>query len=235
MRTSSNLFLLTVVCLIAAGCAWRSAQDAHTAARDSICANAASNPLHLISAPTVSQPDVDTGIEWLLTQPTADPRLAQINRHMYLSLRALDDELRREQQLAACQQSSSGQLTAQSLDSPVSNPAPAVSSSLAAGLAASSNGSVGSAAANSVARAPSSIAGTPASGTFGPSGSLLKARLAPGSGGGNGATAPSVTPGSDDDIVAHRLRRAAEQETDPTLRERLWKEYTEYKAGTSAK
>jgi hypothetical protein len=33
----------------------------------------------------------------------------------------------------------------------------------------------------------------------------------------------------DDDIVARQLREAAEAETDPELKERLWKEYEEYK------
>ena len=35
--------------------------------------------------------------------------------------------------------------------------------------------------------------------------------------------------GHDDDIVARQLREAAENETDPELREKLWKEYEEYK------
>jgi hypothetical protein len=33
----------------------------------------------------------------------------------------------------------------------------------------------------------------------------------------------------DDDIVARQLREAAENETDPELKEKLWKEYEEYK------
>ena len=33
----------------------------------------------------------------------------------------------------------------------------------------------------------------------------------------------------DDDIVARQLREAAEKETDPALKEKLWKEYEEYK------
>jgi hypothetical protein len=33
----------------------------------------------------------------------------------------------------------------------------------------------------------------------------------------------------DDDIVARQLREAAENETDPELKEKLWKEYHEYK------
>jgi hypothetical protein len=35
----------------------------------------------------------------------------------------------------------------------------------------------------------------------------------------------------DDDIVARQLREAAENETDPVLKEKLWKEYEEYKKG----
>jgi len=36
----------------------------------------------------------------------------------------------------------------------------------------------------------------------------------------------------DDDIVARQLREAAENETDPELKEKLWKEYEEYKENT---
>jgi hypothetical protein len=54
-------------------------------------------------------------------------------------------------------------------------------------------------------------------------------------GGGNGFTAPKISPGSDDAIVAKRLRKAAEQEKDPALRAKLWKEYAAYSQGTSGK
>ncbi|MCF6149996.1 MAG: hypothetical protein E3K37_15190 [Candidatus Kuenenia sp.] len=37
----------------------------------------------------------------------------------------------------------------------------------------------------------------------------------------------------DDDVVARQIREAAEKETDPVLKEKLWKEYEEYKKGTS--
>jgi hypothetical protein len=36
---------------------------------------------------------------------------------------------------------------------------------------------------------------------------------------------------TDDDIVARQLREAAEKETDPELKERLWAEYRKYKTG----
>jgi hypothetical protein len=52
-----------------------------------------------------------------------------------------------------------------------------------------------------------------------------------GSGSGKGpSTAPPEAPdGSDDDIIARQIREAAEKETDPELRDKLWKEYIEYK------
>lgn len=53
--------------------------------------------------------------------------------------------------------------------------------------------------------------------------------VAGGTRGGTGEeTGASRSPRSDDDIVARQLREAAEKETDPVLRERLWKEYEAY-------
>lgn len=47
-----------------------------------------------------------------------------------------------------------------------------------------------------------------------------------------GSTAPDDIPdGSDDDVVARQLREAAEKETDPALRKKLWEEYRKYKQG----
>ena len=43
---------------------------------------------------------------------------------------------------------------------------------------------------------------------------------------------PDLRDGSDDDVVARQLREAAEKETDPALRARLWEEYRKYKRGT---
>jgi hypothetical protein len=52
---------------------------------------------------------------------------------------------------------------------------------------------------------------------------------------GNGAVAEEIPDGNDDDVVARRLRKAAEQETDPELKDKLWKEYVEYKKNTQGK
>jgi len=58
-----------------------------------------------------------------------------------------------------------------------------------------------------------------------------------GIGGKPTATSPASVPvsepvpdGSDDDIVARQLREAAEKETDPELKKKLWEEYRRYKA-----
>jgi len=51
--------------------------------------------------------------------------------------------------------------------------------------------------------------------------------------GDNDSDQPTDIPdGSDDDVVARQLREAAEQETDPELKEKLWEEYRRYKRGT---
>jgi hypothetical protein len=46
---------------------------------------------------------------------------------------------------------------------------------------------------------------------------------------GETETQPDPPPAADDDIVARQLREAAENETDPYLKEQLWKEYWKYK------
>jgi hypothetical protein len=50
--------------------------------------------------------------------------------------------------------------------------------------------------------------------------------------GGGGVAARQIPSGDDDDIIARRLRKAAETETDPELRDKLWKEYIDYKENT---
>ena len=56
----------------------------------------------------------------------------------------------------------------------------------------------------------------------------------PGQTGGQIGTVPSAGRdrlSADDDIVARQLREAAEKETDPELKEKLWQEYRKYKEG----
>ncbi len=48
---------------------------------------------------------------------------------------------------------------------------------------------------------------------------------------GGYSTPADIPDGSDDDVVARQIREAAEQESDPELRKKLWEEYRRYKAG----
>jgi len=70
-----------------------------------------------------------------------------------------------------------------------------------------------------------------------PSGDLKseKAGKKPDDNAGNGASAREIPDGSDDDVVARRLRQAAQQETDPELKEKLWQEYIDYKRNAQGK
>ncbi len=72
--------------------------------RENDCASAGYDPLHMASSQAGASRDPE--IESLLNQ-SADPRLAWVNRQMYLSLRSLDVELRRERRVAECEQQQS--------------------------------------------------------------------------------------------------------------------------------
>lgn len=222
MRALLGSLLVATAYVAGVGCVSKPATQApvasiDTASIDQACAGAAGNSLHLTSTASSSLIEHDTTIDSVLSQPTSDARLAQINRRMYQSLRSLDVELRREQMLAACEQTST--LEAQ-----------ASSQSGTAGSEGGAANAVPAIASTSVAVASSAVA---ASGT---TRALRKTSLSPGGvSGGNGATAPKIVPGSDNDVVARRLRKAAEQETDPGLRAKLWKEYTDYRQGSSGK
>lgn len=230
--------LLATVCVAGVGCASKPAEEPSAAvAVDQAC----------VTSPAAPQAnDHDTAIDSILTQPTSDPRLAQINRRMYLSLRTLDAELRREQRLAACQSQplDSSVLQAQtngqqdaSAGADAAGPS-ASDAGVGAGVAAggtaraTAEGAIGSSAASSLAMS-SNAAG--ASGAPAAHAAPIRNAGLSNASGGNGATAPKVKPGNDNDIVARRLRKAAEQETDPALRAKLWREYTDYRQGTSAK
>lgn len=214
MRARLSSLLLATACLAGVGCASKPAEEPSTASLDRACENPSGNSLHLTSGSSSEATARDAEIDSIVTQTTSDPRLERINRRMYLSLRSLDVELRREQRLAACAQP------------PLSNTTLEAQAGDHSGDAAAAGAGV---AVGSADVTPSALAGA------GTTRALRKASMSPNGGGGNGATAPKIVPGSDNDIVLRRLRRAAEQETDPTLRAKLWKEYTEYRLGTSSK
>ena len=260
MRAPLSPLLLATAWLSAvwlAGCAATPKEESPATAKERACANDASDPLHMAS----SRPDVgrDPQIESILNQP-ADPRLAWINRQMYQSLHALDVELRREQRVAACEhpESSAPTLEAQSGNGAAASGGPSPGTSAPGGMVAMASGGGGggtlAGGAGGIGASQAS-GGAPAGGATGLSGGagvsngaasaaapgaarstlIRKTSLSATGGGGNGATAQKTTSGSDNDIVARRLRKAAEQETNPTLRAKLWKEYADYRQGMAAK
>ena len=179
-----------------------------------------------------SSPDAgrDPQIESILTQ-TADPRLAWVNRQMYQSLHALDVELQRERRIAECEhpQSSAPTLKAQSNGGASSSggASAAMTSALGGGTVAMAGGIGASPSSGAVSGESAPVATR--------STSIRKTSLSAARAGGNGATAQKVTAGSDNDIVARRLRKAAEQETNPALRAKLWKEYADYRQAMTVK
>jgi hypothetical protein len=213
MRAPLRPFLLTAAYLAAAGCASAPKDVLPVAAEEPACENYAADPLHMAS----SRPDTerDWQIEAIMSQQPADPRLLLVNRQMYLSLHALDVELRREQRIAEC-------------GSPESSP-PTLEAEAGDGAGPGEDAAAGG---DEFPGGPGGAGGEPAAAR---STSIRKTSLSATAGGGNGATAQKVNPASDNDIVARRLRKAAEQETNPDLRAKLWKEYADYRQSMTAK
>jgi hypothetical protein len=281
MRAPFITSFLATACFVGAGCTSAPQQDPPVASHDRACANPAYDPLHMVSSKTATMRDPD--IEALLNQ-SADPRLAWVNRQMYLSLRSLDMELRREQRVAECEHPQSSQMlearsgggagtgdgagsvagsgTAGGATGSAANRGTAggggalaagsdasagVSGTLTGGgsapvggvVAMTTNSGTGSTSTSATATASSaasqsSIASGTATGTA-RSTLVRKSSLSASGAGGNGAVAQKISAGSDNDIVARRLRKAAEQETNPALRAKLWKEYTDFRQGMSAR
>lgn len=62
---------------------------------------------------------------------------------------------------------------------------------------------------------------------------VASGKTSPEAGQGSTGERKRYSGGEDDDIVARQLREAAENESDPELKEKLWKEYEAYKKNTS--
>lgn len=154
---------------------------------------------------------------------TPDERRGAIDRRLDESLGTFDQEIRKEQEKNAQERDArnaarAGSGSAQTEDSESRND----------GDAAGTAGTEGPRAGERRSR-PGDLKsdkdtkgnGSGEGGAGGNSGG--KDQSAPGSAGN------PIPDGSDDDVVARRLRKAAEAETDPELKEKLWKEYIEYK------
>ena len=65
-----------------------------------------------------------------------------------------------------------------------------------------------------------------------PEGGAVDSSEGSGQSGSDSEQPEDIGDGSDDDVVARQLREAAEKETDPELKAKLWEEYRRYKQGT---
>ncbi len=183
----------------------------------------------------------------------SDEHRAALDKQLNDSLGAFDAHLHEEQQKTAqerdARQATFAATTAGGAagETPAGEAGFASSASQGSSAPAGASGAPGSSAptggsgAARSAGSPGSQGGTPtARGDSKASrpGDLKSEKIAGGTGGsasGNGATARVVPDGNDDDIIARRIRKAAELETDPELKDKLWKEYVEYKRNSQVR
>ena len=174
------------------------------------------------SAPGDSTESVPAGVqgtgEWDGAK-TPEERQAGLDRELDESLGEFDEMLQREQEDAQDQQ--------QAAAAQAEAAAQAAGGGVGGGGALDSGGGLDGEAAEDTgedsANGPDDGGGRSTAGSG--DGSDNTRRPAP----------PADIPdGADDDIIARQLREAAENETDPELREKLWDEYRKYKTGKSA-
>jgi hypothetical protein len=240
VRTAPNYSLLVSALLLSAGCA--SSPSAPSASRGqeggalptaatqpaTASTGAASDPVSGDAAPAGGGPGAAASAGANGPGQTSDERRAAIDKRLSDSLGSFDAELRTEQQRVAQERDA--------------RRAAAAGSASAEGQGADKSGDTPGTAST---EAPPEDTDKPgASGRHGgaakrrdPSGDLKseKASKKPDDNAGNGASAREIPDGSDDDVVARRLRQAAQQETDPELKEKLWQEYIDYKKNAQGK
>ena len=246
-----------------AGCAAAPKEEPQVAAKERACANDASDPLHMASSrPDTGR---DPQIESILNQPadsrlaSVNRQMYQSLHALDVELRREQRVAACEHP-----ESSAPTLEAQSGNGAAGSGGPSPGTSapggtvamasgagtgVSAGAGVSNGAATAAATASPVVVAPAAKGASTATASAAPQNSMASA-AAPGAarstlirktslsasgGGGNGATAQKATPGSDNDIVARRLRKAAEQETNPTVRAKLWKEYADYRQGMASK
>jgi hypothetical protein len=153
-------------------------------------------------------------------EQTLDEQIAALDAELYAGLGEFDEMLLREQQRVRA-----------------ATPMPDAAGGGAGGPGAGTEG--GSAEGTGQAggdAAESGIAATPGAGPEHETGGRTSHGVGAGPGtqrqGGGPDTPPDIPDASTDDVVARQLREAAEKETDPELKKKLWEEYRKYKAGT---
>ena len=155
---------------------------------------------------------------------TPDERRAALDKRLNDSLDSFDAQLRKEQQkIAQDRDGRQATVTTVAASAGSTSPEPDPNAQASSGNEPTPEGPSGSHRGASESRA-------------GRAGDLKSDKSGGGANtSGNGAVAAEIPDGNDDDVVARRLRKAAEQETDPELKDKLWKEYVEYKKNTQGK
>lgn len=185
------------------------------------------SPVSATSAPSTGAPSATSPAH----AQTSDERRAALDKRLNDSLGSFDAQLRKEQQKIA-QERDARQATVATV------PASDAGSKPASDQNAEAAGSTATEAPEKPSGSHDATTGKRGQTRSARAGDLKSDKGAGGANGnanGNGAVADEVPDGNDDDVVARRLRKAAEQETDPELKDKLWKEYVEYKKNTQAK
>jgi len=160
-------------------------------------------------------------------------RTAAANRRMDESLGTFDEEIRKERERLARERDANA-----SGDSGAAGEAEDESGSggEGEGQGSKSGGSEESGSSDSGGAEGNSDGGMRSEGSGGTGASGGGGTGSGGSKGSGPSTAPKNIPdGRDDDVIARQIREAAEKETDPELREKLWQEYVEYKKNVQGK
>jgi len=243
VRTAPNYFLLVGALLLGAGCA--SSPSVPSASRGQeggaggalpaaatqpapASTGAAGDPVSGDAAPAGGGPGSAAAAGANGPGQTSEERRAALDKRLNDSLGSFDAELRTEQQRVAQERdarraAAAGSATVEGQGADKSGDSPGTASTEAPPEDTDKPG--GSGRRGGAARRRD------------PSGDLKseKASKKPDDNAGNGASAREIPDGSDDDVVARRLRQAAQQETDPELKEKLWQEYIDYKKNAQGK
>jgi len=243
VRTAPNYSLLVSALLLSAGCA--SSPSTPSASRGQeggtggalpaaatqpapASTGAAGDPVSGDAAPAGGGPGAVAAAGANGPGQTSEERQAAIDKRLNDSLGSFDAELRTEQQRVAQERdarraAAAGSATVEGQGADKSAESPGTASTEAPPEDTDKPGASGRHPGRARPRDPS--------------GDLKseKAGKTPDDNAGNGASAREIPDGSDDDVVARRLRQAAQQETDPELKEKLWQEYIDYKKNAQGK
>jgi hypothetical protein len=242
MRTALNYSLLVSALLLSAGCASSPSTPSATrgqeggaggavpaaATQPATASTGAAGDRASGAAPAGGGPGAAAAAGANGPGQTSEERQAAIDKRLNDSLGSFDAELRTEQQRVAQERdarraAAAGSATVEGQGADKSGESPGTASTEAPPEDTDKPGASGRHPGRARPRDPS--------------GDLKseKASKKPDDNAGNGASAREIPDGSDDDVVARRLRQAAQQETDPELKEKLWQEYIDYKKNAQGK